>query len=241
MATRLINLVVACLDPVALARFWGDLLGWHVSFADDEEIDLQAPAGDGWRIDLAFLPVPEPKVVKNRLHLDLSSTSLPDRDRIVSRARDLGARPVDIGQGETPWVVLADPEGNEFCVLEPRDEYRDTGAVAAIVMDVREPSAQAAFWSAATGWPVVRDTADFASLRAADSLGPWLELLRVDGPKVVKNRLHFDVAGSTGGSQAAEVDRLLAGGARPHEEMVGFPWRVLFDPEGNEFCVLSSR
>ncbi|HVK21316.1 MAG TPA: VOC family protein [Actinokineospora sp.] len=241
MATQWINLIVDSLNPIDQARFWADFLGWRINYADADEIDLQAPDDDGWRMDLVFGPVPEPKTVKNRLHLDLASKSLADRDRIVSRALDLGARHADIGQSETPWVVLADPEGNEFCVLEPRDEYRDTGAVAAVVMDVHDPGAQAAFWSAATGWPVARRTAEFASLRASDGRGPWLELLRVDEPKVVKNRLHLDVAGSIGDDQAAEVDRLIASGARPHEEMIGFPWQVLFDPEGNEFCVLTSR
>ncbi|WP_436495764.1 VOC family protein [Actinokineospora sp. HUAS TT18] len=241
MATRLINLVVSSLDPTAQARFWGDLLGWGISFADGEEVDLQAPDGDGWRMDLVFVPVPEPKAGKNRVHLDLSSATQADRDRTVARALDLGARHADIGQGDTPWVVLADPEGNEFCVLEPRAEYRETGAVAAIVLDAHEPGGLAAFWAEATGWPVVRDTAEFASLRDKDGLGPWLEFLRVDEPKAAKNRLHLDVAGWPNDSIDAEVDRLVGGGARPHDELVGLPWRVLFDPEGNEFCVLTSR
>ena len=70
--------------------------------------------------DLAFVPVPEPKTGQNRVHLDLASASAEDQAAIVDRLLGLGARHVDIGQGEVPWVVLADPEGNEFCVLSAR-------------------------------------------------------------------------------------------------------------------------
>ena len=100
---------------------------------------------------------------KNRIHLDLASTSAAHQAELVSRAADLGARPVDIGQGDVPWVVMADPEGNEFCVLEPRDIYRDTGPVAAIVTDCSDPATLARFWADAAGWQIKRTADDFAA------------------------------------------------------------------------------
>jgi catechol 2,3-dioxygenase-like lactoylglutathione lyase family enzyme len=242
MSTRLVNVVVDAADPPALARFWRDLLGWRISLEEPDEVDLQAPAEDGWRFDLVFVPVDEPKTTQNRLHLDLSSASADQQMATLDRALHLGARRVDIGQRNVPWFVLADPGGNEFCVLEPRPEYADTGAVAAIVTAARDPAVQAEFWSAASDWPVVGREADFASLRDPDGRGPWLEFVRSDEPHRVKNRVHLDVAPYPDGSVADEVSRLAALTAHPID--IGqrdVPWRVLADPEHNEFCVLTPR
>jgi hypothetical protein len=108
-----------CLDPHQVAKFWQAALDWRMTYQSDEECVLEPPEGspqDGVSPDLLFLKVPEVKTVKNRLHLDLRPD---DRDAEVRRLLDLGATRVDIGQGDTRWVVLADPEGNEFCVLPP--------------------------------------------------------------------------------------------------------------------------
>ena len=242
MSTRLVNVVVDAADPPALARFWRDLLGWRMSLADDDEVDLQAPPDDGWRFDLVFVPVTAPKTRQNRLHLDLSSASPDQQMATLDRALELGAMRVDVGQRNVPWFVLADPEGNEFCVLDPRPEYRDTGAVAAIVSAATDPAALAAFWSAATGWPVVRGGEDYASLRDPDGRGPWLELIHSAHPHEVKNRVHLDVAPPPDGTVADEVARLTDLGAHPIDIGQGdVPWQVLADPEGNEFCVLTPR
>ncbi len=104
-------------DPVRLGRWWAEVLGWRVTYEDPEEVVLEPPAGtpaDGVSPDLLFLAVPDPRTVKNRLHLDLRPD---DQAAEVQRVLALGARRVDIGQGEQTWVVLADPEGNEFCIL----------------------------------------------------------------------------------------------------------------------------
>ncbi|WP_342354580.1 VOC family protein [Streptomyces griseofuscus] len=110
------------------------------------------------------MPEPEP-AVKNRTHLDLATTSPDDQAELVAHLTALGAAPVDVGQGEVPWRCLADPEGTEFCVLEPREVYRDTGPIAAVVADCADPRAMARFWGAATDWPVRRATGDLAVLR----------------------------------------------------------------------------
>lgn len=102
-------------DPVGLGTWWCEALGWVVVNDDPEEFEIR-PAPD--RLPgLLFVRVPEQKTIKNRLHLDFRPD---DRDAEVERLLGLGATRADIGQGEQTWVVLADPEGNEFCVLGSR-------------------------------------------------------------------------------------------------------------------------
>jgi len=118
MGSVLREIVVDCVDPRLVAEFWGQALGWAVQENDGDlwMSESGAPYPD---LLLVFEPVPERKSAKNRLHLDLSPVGC-DRDEEVARLVALGARPVDVGQGDQPWVVLADPEGNEFCVLGRR-------------------------------------------------------------------------------------------------------------------------
>ena len=155
MPTRLVQLVIDAVEPARLARFWAAALGWEIDAEDSGEIGVQphgyrypAPAA----LPLVFLPVSEAKAAKNRIHLDLATQSDAHREAEVERLRGLGAVPADIGQRDVPWTVLADPEGNEFCVLEPRPVYLGTGPVAAVVADCRDPAAVAGFWQRATGW-----------------------------------------------------------------------------------------
>jgi len=105
-------------DPDLLATFWADVLGWRRTHADPDEVVLEPPEGsreDGAAPDLLFGSVPEAKTVKNRLHIDLRPD---DQAAEVARIEALGGRRVSVGQGDdVTWVVLADPEGNEFCVL----------------------------------------------------------------------------------------------------------------------------
>jgi predicted enzyme related to lactoylglutathione lyase len=242
MPTRLMQVVVDAADPAALARWWAEALGWAVTWEEPDEVVVEPPGPDGVGVPLVFVPVPDPKVTKNRVHLDLRSADADDQAARVARLTGLGARPADIGQGAVPWVVLADPEGNELCVLDPREEYAGTGAVAAIVVDAADAAALARFWTEAAGWRLVETTGWSASLRAPSGVGPFLELIQVPDPKRVKNRLHLDVAPYGGDDQAAEVARLTGLGGRPADVGQGeVTWVVLADPEGNELCVLSPR
>ncbi len=102
-------------DPAKISSFWQSALGWRRTFEEDDQVVLEPPE-DGVAPDLLFLRVPEGKVVKNRLHLDLRPG---DQAAEVARLEALGARRVSIGQGEVSWVVMADPDGNEFDVLRP--------------------------------------------------------------------------------------------------------------------------
>ena len=120
MAIRVQCVSIDAQDPHALAEFWAGVLGWRRTYSDDEEVVLEPPEGspeDGVSPDLVFLRVPEPKTGKNRLHLDLRPE---DQAAEVERIEALGGKRTFVGQGDdVSWVVLADPEGNEFCVLRP--------------------------------------------------------------------------------------------------------------------------
>ena len=245
MPTRLVHLVVDSADPLRLARFWADALGWEVADETVEEVAVW-PAGfdypDPAALPLVFVPVHEPKTGQNRVHLDLASASAEHQEALVRRARDLGATPADVGQGEVPWVVLADPEGNEFCVLEPRPVYRDTGPVAAVIVDCIDPQALTPFWAAAAGFRQHGWDGHLSQLRSPSGQGPYLELLHNPREKLVKNRMHLDVAPGLGDDREAEVARLRQAGATEADVGQGeVSWVVLADPEGNEFCVLSPR
>lgn len=117
MDLRIQCLCVDTHDPAKIASFWQSALGWRRTADEDDQVVLEPPAGspeDGIVPDLLFLKVPEDKIVKNRLHLDLRPV---DQDAEVARLEALGATRIDVGQGEVSWVVMADPDGNEFDVL----------------------------------------------------------------------------------------------------------------------------
>ena len=115
MSTRLTTLCFDANDPLRLARFWAAALSWKVLDATGEEVSVMPT--DGTPFPLLFLPVREPKVGKSRVHLDLVSETPDHHTEMVDRLTALGASAADIGQGDVPWTVMADPEGNEFCVV----------------------------------------------------------------------------------------------------------------------------
>ncbi len=120
--SRLDSLCFDANDPLALARFWAAALRWEIG--DETEDEIRLVPTDGTRFEILFVRVPEPKVGKNRLHFDLTSSSIEDQQQSVEKLVELGARHIDIGQRpEEGHVVLADPEGNEFCIIEPGNKF----------------------------------------------------------------------------------------------------------------------
>jgi predicted enzyme related to lactoylglutathione lyase len=115
VTSRIAVLALDAVDPEPIARFWCEVLGWQVVDVDEAGVSI-APADGAWpTIDV--LRVPERKSVKNRLHLDLRADGL-STDEEIERLLSLGARRVDVGQApDSSWTVLADPDGNEFCLL----------------------------------------------------------------------------------------------------------------------------
>jgi predicted enzyme related to lactoylglutathione lyase len=125
MTSRIATIAIDALNPRQVADFWAAVLGWRI-VEESADIVTIAPADAAWpTIDV--VPVPEHKAVKNRLHLDLRADGCTAAEE-VARLVGLGARHVDVGQGpDAAWTVLADPEGNEFCIL-PRSVQDVTGA-----------------------------------------------------------------------------------------------------------------
>jgi len=114
MTSVVTELVIDCADPDLLGRFWAEVLGYEIEDSEDDDVYITGPEGPG----ILFLKTPDGKRGKNRVHIDVT----PEGDQMteVARLEQLGATHVNIGQGERcSWVVMADPEGNEFCVLDP--------------------------------------------------------------------------------------------------------------------------
>ncbi len=241
MTSRLVALCIDANDPVGLARFWADALGWEIFEETHDEIRLLPT--DDTRFRILFEPVLDTKTSQNRNHLDLTTTSVDDQNQTVRKLVERGARHIDIGQGpDEPHVVLADPEGNEFCIIEPTNNFlADCGRLGAINCDGSREAGY--FWSAALGWPLVWDQDEETAIRAPDGTGP---IITWSGPPLMpkfgKNRLHLDIAPAEPGDQRAEVDRLISLGATRIEIGQGdVSWVVMADPDGNEFCVLTPR
>ncbi len=131
MDIRIQSVVVDADDCELLARFWSEALGWRITYKSSNEWCIEPPEGSpavDMAPDILFVKVPNKKTAKNRLHFDLRPK---DQGTQVQRLFDLGARRVDVGQSdEVSWVVMADPEGNEFCVLAPLPADPDPGSVA---------------------------------------------------------------------------------------------------------------
>jgi hypothetical protein len=232
------NVVVDAVAPQRLGAFWEAALLTErlTDAADVVETRLSVEAGPV--LDLCFPRVPQPPSGFPRLHLDLASG--PGQ---VERLIRLGARHLDLGQRDVPWVVLADPEGNPFCVMqEDRPSYAGSGPLAALPLDSAEPDRDAAFWSWLTGWTDVSGVAP-RSLRHPSRRGPLLELVPERAPKSQsKNRLHLDVR-LEAGDDADEVAAGIAerGGREVASPWGELPWRLFWDPSGNDLCVLPAR
>jgi predicted enzyme related to lactoylglutathione lyase len=114
------EIVIDCADPQRVATFWSQVLNWPL-VRDPKGYSWLSSTGEPWAPPpvLVFVPVPEAKTVKNRVHIDVNPTGV-DQAEELERLLSLGATQVNIGQGDVPWVVLADPEGNEFCLLARR-------------------------------------------------------------------------------------------------------------------------
>jgi predicted enzyme related to lactoylglutathione lyase len=233
MPARLVALSIDAQDPPGLARFWAGVLGWQ---STDDGVVLLPSDDSGFQI--RFLPTSEPKSGPNQIHFDLTSTSLEAQQRTVARALELGGRHIDIGQlPDEDHVVLADPEGNEFCVIEPGNDFlADCGLIGALSSDGSQQVGY--FWSEALGWPLVWDQDQETAIRSPHG-GPKIAWGGPPfRPKTGRNRLHFDLAAD--GDLQEEVDRLVSLGATRIGH--GGPERVgMADPDGNEFCLLTPR
>ncbi|MCI3226200.1 VOC family protein [Streptomyces sp. NP-1717] len=240
MSSQLFAICFNATRPADLARFWSGLLGWELAGGPDDGIDVLPPDAGGFRI--RFLPGREPKTGQNRAHFDLTSASQEEQRRTVARALELGGKHIDVGQlPEEGHVVLADPDGNELCVIEAGNKFlADTGFVGALACDgTREVGY---FWSEALRWPLVWDQDEETAIQSPNG-GTKITW---GGPPVAEktgtNRLFFELALPAGAVVDSEVDRLVSLGATRAETREGDGGRVMMlDPDGNEFAVRRPR
>ena len=211
-----------CVDvgsPSEMAAFWGRVIGLTAPADNPNVLVGDVPEKTVW-----MCKVPEPKTVKNRVHLDVVTGAVEDLER-------LGAAVHTPASEEQQWTVMTDPEGGEFCgfVRDTVPAYR----LMELIVDSADPEAQARWWAGVVGGDV--------NSRAGRPYH-WLEnvpgmpfkywvFVPVPEPKTVKNRVHWDVT-------APALQPVLDAGAtllRPKDDEIG--WHVCADPEGNEFCV----
>ena len=237
MTSHLVALCFDANDPREVARFWAGVLGWEV--ADDSRSGIALLPSDDTGFRLRFIASEQQKVGQNHLHFDLTS-NFDDQQETVARALRLGARHIDVGQRpDEGHVVLADPEGNEFCVIEEGNKFlADCGFIGAVSCNGSQ--AVGYFWSKALGWPLVWDQDQETAIRSPHG-GPKITWGGPPlSPKIGKDRLHFDLAAD--GELNAEVDRLVALGASRVDIGQGdVNWVVMADPDGREFCVLPPK
>jgi Glyoxalase-like domain len=223
-------------DPVELGRFWAALLNREL--AEDPHEGAAVLPGDQPGFRIRFVPSQAEKDGQNPMHFDLTSESAEAQRATVAKAQQLGGRRIDIGQGQdAAHEVMADPEGNEFDVIEPGNAFlAGCGVIGALACDGSQEVGY--FWSEVLGWPLVWDQDQETAIqspRGGPKItwgGPPLD------PKRGKNRVHFDLVPSGGSDQHAEVERLLALGATTIDIGQGaVDWTVMADPDGNEFCV----
>lgn len=219
-------------DAVAVGRFWAAVLGLRLEVHDDGDAVVRG----GTLHALWLNRVPEAKVVKNRVHLDVRG----DADELVAA----GATRIAEHDG---WAVLADPEGNELCVFPPSSDRAEValpppapGALATVVavcVDSADPVALAAWWHGQVGGELGRGPDGTPRwLHGAAGLGDvtW-KFVPVDDARAGKNRMHWDVT-------CDDVGELVGAGARVlREPDDDISWTVLADPQGNEFCAFAPR
>ncbi|WP_217238513.1 VOC family protein [Streptomyces sp. AC555_RSS877] len=240
MTCQLFAICFDASEPLDLARFWSGVLGRET--ADDPHDGAMILPGDDTEFRIRFLPTQERKVGQNRMHFDLTSASLEDQQQTVARALALGGRHIDVGQlPEEDHVVLADPDGNEFCVVGPGNKFlADCGFVGALACDGSQEVGY--FWSEALGWPLVWDQDQETAIQSPHG-GPKITWGGPPvAPKTGRNRLRFDLAPPVHGDRQAEVDRLVSLGATRVDTGQGEgSWVEMVDPDGNEFRVLTPR
>lgn len=225
MAVRLEAVTFEVPDAPTVAAFWAGLLDRDVV---SESGGAFVP-GSHTQVGLRFVTSHIDRVGRPRLHLHLTSSSLEHRQRTVETALTLGARPLDVGQGpDATFVVLADPGGNEFCVIEPGNDYlAGTGYLGEVTCDGTLDVGL--FWRDALGWPLVWDENEQTAIQSPLG-GTKISWDRWGGPTKGRHRQRFDLVAA---DSAREAERLVSLGAIHLSDL---PDGVqLADPDGNEF------
>lgn len=235
MIARFLALCFDANDPRALARFWAEVLGRETAEGPYGVVLLP---GDDAGFSIRFTASPTPKVGRNWTHFDLTSASLENQQATVARALALGAVHLDIGQRpDVKHVVLADPEGNEFCVIEPDNNFlAGCGRLGALAGDGSQEVGY--FWQRILDWPLVWDQDRETAVQAPRGGTKITWGGEPVAPKTGRRRLRFDLAPGADLDQEAAIERLLTSGATRTGAAPGLGGEVeLADPDGGEFCV----
>lgn len=236
MTVQLVALAFNAAAPERLASFWAHALRWTTRLTVGSAVEL-VPT-DGTSFHLLLQPVAHEKVGQNRIHFDLTTTSLADQEHMVAALLARGATHVDIGQDPADThVVLADPEDNELCIIEPHNRFL-AGCPRLGAVNCDGTHALGCFWSAALGWPFVWDEGEETAIQAPDGTGPkvtWSGPPLM--PRIGDERIHFHVAPAPGTSAPAQLERLRSLGATSLGAERACPGATaLADVDGNRFC-----
>jgi catechol 2,3-dioxygenase-like lactoylglutathione lyase family enzyme len=228
---RLVAVRFDARDPARLADFWAGVLGREV-IAEDAAGLLP---GDRTQVGLRFAAAPGIKSGPNPVHLHLTSQDPERQAQTVQAVLDLGGRHIDVGQApDADYVVLADPEGNEFCVMDPGDTWlAGTGFLGEVTCVGSR--AVGFFWRDVLGWPLVWDRGEQTAIQSPQGGTKLSWDAEGMAPKAERNRQGFDLDTA---DPDAEVERLVRLGATRLDGSLG-PIRLLADPDGNEFSVAS--
>jgi hypothetical protein len=238
MTSRLVALACDAMAPTELARFWAHALRWNIGEA--EGLGVEILPTDATSFHVLFQQVTNEKVGQNRIHFDLTTTSLEDQHNTVTELLAIGASQTAVGQGpDESHVVLADPEGNEFCVIDPSNRFLSScPRLGAVNCDGTR--ALGYFFSEALGWPLDWDQDEETAIQSPDGTGPKITWSGPPlMPKPVRERLHFHLAPLPGASARTALDHLLAIGATRLGVGPVCPGAIpLADVDGNEFCLV---
>ncbi len=236
VTVRLVALALKATAPQQLGRFWAQALGWNARETDGADVVL-VPT-DPTSFDVLVRPGAGDKIGQNRIHLDLTTTSLDDHTKTVAKLLSIGARHVDIGQDPT-HVVLVDLEGNEFCIIEPGNRFL-AGCPRLGAVNCDGTHALGCFWSEALGWRLVWDHEEETAIQAPGGRGPKITwsgtpLMPVWGDE----RFHIHVAPTPGTNTQDARDHLVALGATTSTDGHGCPRSIeLADVDRNTFCLV---
>ena len=213
------DLCIDATDAMVLGRFWASALGLSFDVQDNGDTFLSGPTPQH---TIWVNQVPEPKLRKHRVHLDIRADAV---DAVVA----LGASVLDATS--FPWTLMADSEGGELCVF-PADVGQ--GRLGSIVVDSVDHVCIAQWWADVLGAECVVDPRGFSSVvRVPGAPFDAIDFVPVPEPKAMKNRIHIDVLTN-------DLEALIdAGATRIRPQAPPIRWTVLADPEGNEFCAFT--